>query len=203
MADRGVYDRAAIFGILDAGMIAHVGVVTDHGPIVMPLAYGHTDDWLYLHGSVANATLQAAPGQDICVTVTMVDGVVVGRTPFHNSMNYRSVVVRGRARQVDDPNEHLTALRIISDHVMPTWETGREPTATEIRKTVVVAVPLVEISAKVRQGGPIDEASDINGPHWSGQVPIRTTWEQPVPADDLPHGIAVPDGIAVLAGEPV
>ena len=96
MADRGVYDRHAIFEVLDAGMIAHVGVVTDQGPIVLPMAYGRTDDCLYLHGSVANAALRAAAGQDICVTVTIVDGMVVGRTPFHNSMNYRGVVVRGR-----------------------------------------------------------------------------------------------------------
>ena len=203
MADRGVYDRAAVFEILDAGMIAHVGVVTEQGPIVLPMAYGRTDDWLYLHGSVANAALRTAPGQDICVTVTLVDGVVVGRTPFHNSMNYRSVVVRGPARQVDDVSEHVTALRIISDHVIPTWDTGRTPTTTEIRKTLVVAVPLEEMSAKVRQGGPIDEPGDITGPHWSGHVPIRSTWGQPVPADDLPEGIAVPTGIAAVAGQRV
>jgi uncharacterized protein len=203
MADRGVYDRRAVFEILDAGMIAHVGVVTEQGPIVLPMAYGRTDDWLYLHGSVANAALRAAPGQDVCVTVTLVDGVVVGRTPFHNSMNYRSVVVRGPARQVDDADEHVTALRIISDHVMPTWATGRAPTAAEIRKTLVVAVPLTEISAKVRQGGPIDEPSDIAGPHWSGHVPISSTWGQPVPADDLPDGIVAPAGIAALAGRRV
>jgi uncharacterized protein len=203
MAERGVYDRAAIFAVLDAGLIAHVGVVTDEGPIVLPMAYGRTDDCLYLHGSVANAALRAAVGQDICVTVTIVDGMVVGRTPFHNSMNYRGVVVRGRARLVDDASEHLTALRIVSDHVMPTWETGRAPTATEIRKTMVLAVPLVEMSAKLRSGGPVDEPTDINGPHWSGHVPIRTTWEQPVPADDLPDGIAVPVGIAAVAGQRV
>ncbi len=203
MADRAAYDHAAIFEVLDAGIIAHVGVVSDEGPIVVPMAYGRTDDWLYVHGSVANAALRAAPGQDICVTVTIVDGMVVGRTPFHNSMNYRSVVVRGPARQVDDAGEHLTALRIISDHVMPTWDTGREPTATEIRKTMVVAVPLVEMSAKIRGGGPVDEATDINGPHWSGHVPIHSTWEQPVPADDLPDGIVVPLGIAAVAGQPV
>ncbi len=203
MADRGVYDRPAIFEVLDAGMIAHVGVVTDQGPIVLPMAYGRTDDCLYLHGSVANAALRAAVGQDICVTVTIVDGMVVGRTPFHNSMNYRGVVVRGRACHVEDPDEHRTALRIVSDHVMPTWDTGRAPTATEIRKTIVLAVPLVEMSAKLRSGGPVDEPSDINGPHWSGHVPIRTTWEQPVAADDLPDGIAVPVGIAALSGQRV
>jgi uncharacterized protein len=201
MADRAAYDDAAIFEVLDAGMIAHVGVVTDQGPIVLPMAYGRTDDWLYLHGSVANAALRAAVGQDICVTVTIVDGMVVGRSPFHNSMNYRSVVVRGVARPVDEYSQHVTALQVISDHVMPTWETGREPTATEIRQTLVLAVPLIEMSAKIRRGGPVDEAADIDGPHWAGHVPIRRVWEQPVPSDDLPDAIDVPDGIASIAGQ--
>ena len=203
MPGRAKYDPAAVFEVLDAGMIAHVGVVTEQGPIVVPMAYGRTDDWLYVHGSVGNAALRAAAGQDICVTVTIVDGMVVGRTPFHNSMNYRSVVVRGPARQVEDAREHVTALKIISDHVMPTWDTGREPTAAEIRQTMVVAVPLEEMSAKVRSGGPIDEETDIPGPHWSGHVPILSVWEQPVPAADLRDGIAVPGGIAALAGRPV
>ena len=123
-AIRAEYDRAAIFEVLDAGLIAHVGVVTDDGPIVLPMAYGRTDEWLYVHGSVANAALRAAVGQDICITVTIVDGMVVGRCPFHNSMNYRGVVVRGVARRVDDPDEHLAALRLVSDHVMPTWDTA-------------------------------------------------------------------------------
>ena len=187
-AIRAEYDRAAIFEVLDAGLIAHVGVVTDAGPIVLPMAYGRTDDWLYVHGSVANAALRAAVGQDICITVTIVDGMVVGRCPFHNSMNYRGVVVRGVARRVDDPDEHVAALRLVSDHVMPTWDTAREPNATEIRQTMVVAVPLVEMSAKIRGGDPIDEPEDVDGPHWAGHVPIRSVWESPVDAADLPDG---------------
>ena len=123
-AIRAEYDRDAILEVLDAGLIAHVGVVTDDGPIVLPMAYGRDDDWLYLHGSVANAALRAAVGQDICVTVTILDGLVVGRCPFHNSMNYRGVVVRGTARRVDDPDEHMAALRLVSDHVVATWDTG-------------------------------------------------------------------------------
>src|SRR3954451_19733666 len=145
-ANRAEYDRAAILAVLDAGMVAHVGVVTDDGPIVLPMAYGRTDEWLYVHGSVANAALRAAAGQDVCITVTIVDGMVVGRCPFHNSMNYRGVVVRGRARRVDDPGEHRAALKLVSDHVMPTWGTAREPSEAEVRKTMVVAVPLVEMS---------------------------------------------------------
>jgi uncharacterized protein len=202
-ANRAEYDRDAILAVLDAGMVAHVGVVTDNGPIVLPMAYGRDDEWLYLHGSVANAALRAAAGTDICVTVTIVDGMIVARSPFHNSMNYRGVVVRGRARPVDDPAEHRAALRLVSDHVMPTWDTGRPPTDAEIRKTMVIAVPLVEMSAKIRTGGPIDEDEDLDGPHWAGQVPIRATWEAPVDSPDLPAGIPVPPGIADLAGHVV
>jgi nitroimidazol reductase NimA-like FMN-containing flavoprotein (pyridoxamine 5'-phosphate oxidase superfamily) len=199
-ANRAEYDRDAILAVLDAGMVAHVGVVTDAGPIVLPMAYGRDDDWLYLHGSTANAALRAAADTDICVTVTIVDGMIVGRSPFHNSMNYRGVVVRGRARRVDDLAEHMAALRVVSDHVMPTWDTGRPPTDAEIRKTMVIAVALVEMSAKIRTGGPIDDDEDLGGPHWGGQVPIRATWEAPVDSPDLPAGVAVPPGIAALAG---
>jgi uncharacterized protein len=203
MADRGSYDRAAILGVLDAGMIAHVGVGTDEGPVVLPMAYGRSDDDLYLHGSVANAALRAAVGCDVCVTVTIVDAIVVGRTPFHNSMNYRSAVVRGTARQVDNADELMAALQAVSDHVVPTWDTGRPPTPSELRQTLVIAVPLVEISAKVRSGGPIDDPADLDGPHWAGHVPINRVWDAPLPSADLPDGVAVPADIAALAGQPL
>jgi uncharacterized protein len=202
-AIRAEYDRAAILGVLDAGLIAHVGVATDSGPIVLPMAYGRTDEWLYLHGSAANAALRAAAGCDVCVTVTIVDGIVVGRSPFHNSMNYRGVVVRGRARLVDNRAEHLEALRLVSDHVVATWDTGRPPTELEIRKTMVIAVPLVEMSAKIRTGDPIDEPEDLDGPHWAGHVPIRSVWEPAVSASDLPEGIDVPPAIVSLDGRSV
>ena len=202
-ANRAEYDREEIFRVLDAGLIGHLGVVTDEGPIVLPMAYGRTDEWLYLHGSVANAALRAAVGQDVCVTVTIVDGIVVGRCPFHNSMNYRGVVVRGLARKVEDPAEHRAALRLVSDHVVPTWDSSRDPTTTEIRKTMVIAVPLVEMSAKIRGGDPIDEPEDLDGPHWAGHVPITSTWLEPVPSSDLRGGIAVPPRIAALSGQPV
>lgn len=202
-AERAEYERDEILAVLDAGLIAHVGVVTPEGPIVLPMAYGRTDEWLYLHGSVANAALRAAVGHDVCVTVTIVDGLIVGRAPFHNSMNYRGVVVRGTARRVDDPQEHLDALRLVSDHVVETWASGRYPTATEIRKTMMVAVPLEEMSAKIRPGGPIDEPEDLEGPHWGGRVPIRSVWDAPIDADDLGPGIAAPTAIAALAGREV
>jgi nitroimidazol reductase NimA-like FMN-containing flavoprotein (pyridoxamine 5'-phosphate oxidase superfamily) len=199
-ANRAEYDRDAILEILDAGIVAHVGVTTDDGPIVLPMAYGRDDDWLYVHGSVANAALRAAAGRDICVTVTIVDGLIVGRSPFHNSMNYRGVVVRGVARRVDDPDEHEHALRLVSDHVVKTWDTGRAPTDAEVRKTMVVAVPLTEMSAKIRPGDPVDEPEDLDGPHWGGRVPIRSVWEAPVDSADLRSGVAVPAAIAALEG---
>jgi nitroimidazol reductase NimA-like FMN-containing flavoprotein (pyridoxamine 5'-phosphate oxidase superfamily) len=202
-AARGVYDRDAVFAVLDVGLVAHVGVVTNDGPIVLPMAYGRTDEWLYVHGSVANAMLRAAVGTDVCVTVTIVDGLIVGRSPFHNSMNYRSAVVRGVARRVSDPDEHLLALRLISDRVVPTWDAGRPPTASEIRRTMALAVPLVEVSAKLRTGGPADEPEDLDGPHWGGRVPIRSVWEAPIGASDLPAGVATPAALVALTGLPV
>ena len=202
-AIRAEYERVAILEVLDAGLIAHVGVITDSGPIVLPMAYGRSDDWLYLHGSAANAALRAAAGRDVCATITIVDGIVIGRSPFHNSMNYRGVVVRGTARLVDDRDEHMEALRLVSDHVVATWDTGRPPTELEIRKTMVIAVPLLEMSAKMRTGDPIDEPEDLDGPHWAGHVPIYSSWEPPVGADDLPDGVSVPVAVASLAGRRV
>jgi nitroimidazol reductase NimA-like FMN-containing flavoprotein (pyridoxamine 5'-phosphate oxidase superfamily) len=134
MAQRGAYERAAVFAVLDAGLVAHVGVATEDGPIVLPVAYGRTDDQLYLHGSVANAALRAAVGHDICVTVTITEALIVGRSPFHNSMNYRCAVVRGAARRVDDVGERTVALRAISDHITATWDNGRAPTDAELRQ---------------------------------------------------------------------
>jgi hypothetical protein len=118
-------------------------------------------------------------------------------------MNYRGVVVRGTARLVDELDEHLEALRLVSDHVVATWDTGRAPTELEIRKTIVIAVPLVEMSAKIRTGDPIDEPEDLDGPHWGGHVPIRSVWERAVRAQDLPDGIDVPPAIASLDGRAV
>jgi nitroimidazol reductase NimA-like FMN-containing flavoprotein (pyridoxamine 5'-phosphate oxidase superfamily) len=199
-AARGVYDREAMLAVLDAGMVAHLGVVTEDGPIVLPMAYARTDDWLYLHGSAANAMLRAAAGHDVCATVTVLDALVVARSPFHNSMHYRGVVVRGIAHRVTDEREHLDALRRITDHVVPTWDAGRPPTAAEIRKTMVLAVPLVEMSAKIRDGGPSDEPEDLDGPHWGGHIPLHTAWGAPVPAHDLRAGIDVPPTVAAMQG---
>ena len=200
LAHRGTYDPAVVREILDAGIIAHVGVYADDGPIVLPMAYGRTDDTLYLHGSAANSMLRAARETEICVTVTLLDGLVFARSPFHNSMNYRSAVIRGVARPVEDIGEHVDALRRISNHVAPNWEHGREPTAAEIRKTMVVALPLEEASAKVRSGDPVDEPEDLDGPHWAGTVTVQQTWGPPVDAEDLRPGIGTPAPIVGAFG---
>ena len=198
-AARGEHDPAVVRDVLDRGLVAHVGVATPDGPVVLPMAYGRTDDTLYLHGAAANALLGAGEGAEICVTVTLVDALVLARTPFHNSMNYRCVVVRGRGRRVEDPAEHLDALRRITDHVIPTWDHGRPPSPAELRRTLVVAVPLTEASAKVRAGDPVDEPEDLLGPHWAGTVAITTTFGAPVPAADLAPGIEVPASVVAIS----
>lgn len=193
------YDPATIRAILDAGLVAHVGVVTETGPVVVPMAYGRTDDDLFLHGATANAALGAAEEANICATVTIVDGLVIARAPFHNTMRYRSVVVRGRARRLDGADK-TAALRAVTDHVLANWDTGRAPTEGELRATLVLALPLDECSAKIRTGGPNDEADDISGPHWAGAVPLERRWGAPEAADDLPGDVAVPPAVAGAQG---
>lgn len=200
---RADYDPETARSILRAGLVAHVGVHTPDGPLVLPMAYGLTDDTLYLHGALANAVLRAGQSSEVCVTVTLLDGIVVGRSPFHNSMDYRCVVVRGEGRPVTEADEHDLALRLISDHVVATWDTGREPTAAEVRRTQVLAVPLDELSVKVRTGGPGDEPEDLDGPHWGGHVPIEARFGAPIDGEDLLPGRPVPAAVAALEGRPV
>ena len=188
--------------ILDAGLIAHVGVTTDDGPLVLPMAYGCDDGWLYLHGAAANHLLNTGDGDEVCVTVTHLDGLVMARTPFHNSMNYRSVVVRGRARRILDEQRRLDALKLITDHVVAHWDLVRPPSPSDLRKTMVLELPLAEASAKVRAGDPVDEPDDIAGPWWAGVVPITTRFEAPVASADLAGSVEppTPAPIADLAG---
>jgi len=202
-ANRAVYDPAAIREILAAGTIAHVGVSTGDGPIVLPMAYTATDDQLLFHGSVANAMMRAGKSMDVCVTVTILDGLVVARTPFHNSVNYRSVVVRGEAVPITEADAKLAALKAINDHMVAIWDTARPPSEIDLKQTLVLAVPLTEASAKVRAEDPIDEDADHDGPHWAGLVPVITTWGTPTSAGDLTPGIEVPATVVALAGKNV
>ena len=196
---RACYGRDDVLGILDSGLIAHVGVTTADGPLVLPMAYGRDGDWLYLHGAAANHLLNTGDGHEVCVTVTHLDGLVMARTPFHNSMNYRSVVVRGRARRILDDQRRLYALKLITDHVVAHWDLVRPPSQLDLRKTMVLELPLAEASAKVRTGDPVDEPGDIAGPWWAGVVPITTRFETPVASADLVGDGQPPAPIAALA----
>lgn len=199
-ANRAVYSPEEIRTVLQAGTIAHVGISTDDGPIVLPMAYGLRDEEILIHGSVANALLRGGRGVDVCVTVTIVDGLVVARSPLHNSMNYRSVVIRGTAVPVTEPDEHHEALKIINDHIAPIWDTARPPSDTDYKQTMVLAVPLAEASAKIRGGDPIDDDDDLAGPHWAGIVPLTHTWGTARPAQDLTLGIDPPAAVTGLDG---
>lgn len=202
--NRAVYEPERIRAILDAGTIAHVGVATDDGPIVLPMAYGTRGDGehaeILIHGALANAMMRAGRSLDVCLTVTIVDGLVIARSPFHNSMNYRSVVVRGVATAIDGADEKSAALKVINDHIAPIWDTARPPSASDVKKTLVLGIPLAEASAKVRDGDPIDDDADMDGPHWAGVVPLTSTWGEPVAATDLRGDASTPEAVADLAG---
>lgn len=197
-ANRALYAPDDVRTILDAGLIAHVGVMTDDGPLVLPMAYGRDEETLYLHGALANHLLGSGAEHDICATVTMVDGLVMARTPFHNSMNYRSVVVRGAATKIDDKAEKLRALKIITDHIVENWDNGRDVSDIDERKTLVLQMPLAEASAKVRAGDPIDEPEDMDGPWWAGVIPIETRFGTPYDAADLTGTNPMPPAYADL-----
>jgi nitroimidazol reductase NimA-like FMN-containing flavoprotein (pyridoxamine 5'-phosphate oxidase superfamily) len=198
LPERASYDRADVHAILDEGLVAHVGLATDDGPVVIPMLYGRDGDRLLLHGSPASRLLRGgAKGTQMCVTVTLVDGLVLARSAFHHSMNYRSVVVFGQATAVADPDERRAALDVLVEHIVPgRTEEAREPNDKELRSTLVLALPLDEASVKVRTGPPIDEDEDLDLPHWAGGVPVTTVFGEPEPAPDLAAGIPVPGHVA-------
>lgn len=195
---RAEYSREAIRAILREGTMAHVGVNTDDGPLVLPMAYGLTDDTLYIHGALANALLKSGADHDICVTVTILDGLVMAKCAFNHTMNYRSAVVRGRARVVTDPDEHLNALRTVTDHIVPTWDAVRPATQQELRATRVVALSLAECSAKVRSGHPTNDEADSGAAYWCGELPMVTRFGDPVTAPDAAG--TMPAQVGALAG---
>jgi nitroimidazol reductase NimA-like FMN-containing flavoprotein (pyridoxamine 5'-phosphate oxidase superfamily) len=193
LPERGRYERESINAILDEGFVCHVGVLMSHGPVVIPTAYGREGDHLYLHGAPANAMLRRAGAGAICVTVTLVDGLVLARSAFHHSINYRSVVVHGRGEEVTDPEEKERALARIVEHLVPgRGADARPPTPDELRATRVVRVRLDEASAKVRTGGPKDDEEDLTLPVWAGELPVLPAMGPPVAAADLPAGLRPP-----------
>lgn len=194
---RANYERETVYKILDEGFICHVGFVVDGRPFVIPTGYGRLGDELYLHGSAASRMLKALrEGIDVCVTVTLVDGLVLARSAFHHSMNYRSVVVFGRARVVEDEDEKMKALNAFTDHVMRRrWEESRQPNGKELRATMVLALSLNEASAKIRTGPPIDDDEDYELPVWAGVLPLRLATGEAVPDPQLLDGIELPQYI--------
>jgi nitroimidazol reductase NimA-like FMN-containing flavoprotein (pyridoxamine 5'-phosphate oxidase superfamily) len=179
---RASYDAPAIHAILDEALVAHVGFAIDGKPFVIPMNYGRSGDTLFLHGSAASRLAKSlAQGIDVCVEVTLLDGLVLARSAFHHSMNYRSVVLYGTARAVVDQAEKLDALRVISDHIIPgRWEHVRGPNENEMRATTVLELQITEASAKVRTGPPVDDAEDYALPVWAGVIPIRVQAGEPV-----------------------
>jgi uncharacterized protein len=203
LRERGRPDRTELDAVLDAGLVCHLGVIIDGEPVVLPTGYGRIGGTLYLHGSSANRSLLAAAGQQVCVTVTLLDGLVCARAVFHHSMNYRSAVIFGAARLVTEPEEKLAALRAVTDHLVPgRWEHAREPTRKELAATAVLALSLDEASVKVRSGGPKDDPEDYESGIWAGVLPAALTFGPAEPDPALPPGVAVPDHIAALAGKP-
>ncbi len=178
--ERGTHDRETIYRILDEAFICHVGFVSDGHPFVIPTGYGRMGDHLYIHGSAASRMLRnLQKGVEICVTVTLLDGLVLARSAFHHSMNYRSVVVLGTATLVEG-EEKLTALRAISENIIRgRWDDVRQPSEQELKATSVLKLPIAEASAKIRAGGPKDDEEDYSLPVWAGILPLRITAGEP------------------------
>jgi nitroimidazol reductase NimA-like FMN-containing flavoprotein (pyridoxamine 5'-phosphate oxidase superfamily) len=182
LPQRGIYERELINQILDEGFICHVGFAVDGQPFVIPTGYARVDDKLFIHGSQASRMLRTlGQGIEVCVTVTLIDGLVLARSAFHHSMNYRSVVVFGRASVVDNPAAKLAALRALSEHMIPgRWDDVREPNERELQLTTVLSLPLVEASAKVRTGPPLDDEEDYELTVWAGVIPLQLTVGAPI-----------------------
>lgn len=191
---RGFYDRELVYSILDEGLICHVGFAVEGRPFVIPTGYARDGDQIYIHGSQASRMLRNLKnGIDVCVTVTVLDGLVLARSAFHHSMNYRSVVVFGKATTVDDPQDKVAALFAFSEHVIPgRWKDVREPTEQELRATTVLSLPLEEVSAKVRTGPPLDDEEDYELPIWAGVIPMNLAASNPIPDPRLKVSIEAP-----------
>jgi uncharacterized protein len=195
--ERARYDRATVHGILDEALICHVGYLNAGRPVVLPTTHTRLGEVLYLHGSTGSGPMLTAAGSPeglpVCVTVTLVDGLVLARAALHHSMKYRSAVVMGSARLVQDRDEKLRAMAALLDHVASgRSDDSRPPNDRELAATAVLALDLVEVSAKVRDGGPVDEEEDMTLPHWAGVVPLTLTAGTPVPADDLDPAVPLP-----------
>ena len=195
--ERGVYDRESIYRILDEAFLCHVGFSVDGQPFVIPTSFGRKGANLYIHGSAASRMLrQMKEGVSVCVTVTLLDGLVLARSVFNHSMNYRSVVILGKATLVEDPEEKLEALRVLSEHIIPgRWDDVRQPNERELKATSVLHVPIEEFSAKVRTGPPIDDAEDYSISTWAGVLPLEMKVEAPISDPKLDSALKAPSYI--------
>jgi uncharacterized protein len=191
---RGHFERETVYGILDEGFICHVGFAPQGQPFVIPTGYARVDDKLYIHGSQASRMLRTlSGGLDACVTVTIIDGLVLARSAFHHSMNYRSVVIFGRAEIIEDRQAKIAALVALSEHIVRgRWADVREPNEEELIKTTVLELPLIEASAKIRTGPPLDDEEDYALPIWAGVIPLSLQAGEPINDPRLPAGIEVP-----------
>ncbi len=195
LPQRGEFDRKAVYQILDEALVCHIGFVIDGQPFVIPTSYGRVGDTLYVHGSAASRMMRTLGGKvPVCITVTLIDGLVLARSAFHHSVNYRSVVVFGQAELVEDEPGKMAALAAITEHIVPgRWAEVRSPNAQELKATTVLAIPLEEASAKVRIGDPKDDDEDMAWPVWAGQLPLRLTPGTPINDSLLAAGIELPD----------
>ena len=197
--ERAATDRQALYDVLDEGLVCHLGLVLNGSPVVLPTGYGRDGDTLYLHGSTGATSMCAATGGlDVCVTVTLLDGIVYARSDNHHSMNYRSAVVHGRVLPVEEREEKLHGLRAVTEHLAPgSWEHAREVNAKEFAAVRVLALDLAESSVKIRTGPPADDPEDLaNGTAWAGVLPVHTSFGAPVPDGHLPTGSPVPAHVA-------
>ena len=194
---RGAYDRDTIYSILDEAFICHVGFSIDEQPYVIPTGFARINDDLYIHGSSASRMLRnLAHGIQVCITVTLIDGLVLARSAFHHSVNYRSVVILGKATLVDDADEKYNALEAFTEHIIPgRWTDIRWPNELELKATTVLKVPIEEASAKIRTGDPKDDEEDYEMTVWAGVLPLNTVPSQPVPDTRLNQGIDIPDHV--------
>ena len=194
---RGHYDRETINGILDEAFICHVGFVVDGQPYVIPTGFARVGDHVYIHGSAASRMLRnLSQGINVCVTVTLIDGLVLARSAFHHSINYRSVVILGNAELVVDADEKDKALEALTEHIVPgRWADVRWPTELELKATTVLKLPIEEASAKIRTGDPKDDEEDYAMDIWAGVLPLALTKGEPISDERLPEGIPVPDHV--------
>ena len=200
LREQGRTERGDLHAVLAAGLIAHLGVVSDGWPMVVPTSYGFDETTLYLHGSVASVSLRA--DSQACVTITVADGLVLARSVFEHAVNYRCAMIYGHPRIVTDPGEVLTGLRLLSEHMAPgQWDYARQPNKKELAATRLLALPLDEASVKIRTGPPDDgDSPDAGLGLWAGELPLVATWQRPVPDPALPPDTAVPPHIAARSG---